>query len=113
MNFLDVQLVHAPHHVRILEREVHVVGEMHARDDGDLVAGDGQLLRQARRHEIGVGVQDHDALADGLLALEHLFRRELIGLARHPRPEWGHGVRQFVPSVFHDEPVAMTIFSAP
>ena len=28
----------------------------------------------------GVGIQDHDALADRLFALEHLFRRELIGL---------------------------------
>jgi len=37
------------HHVRILESEVHVIGEMHARYDGDVVSGDRQLFREARR----------------------------------------------------------------
>ena len=55
--------------------------------NGDLLGGANGLrppkiehLRQARAHEIRVGVQDHHALADLLLALEHLFRSELVGL---------------------------------
>jgi len=30
VHFLDVQFVHAPHHVRIFEGEVHVIGQVHA-----------------------------------------------------------------------------------
>ena len=43
-----VQLVQAAHHVRILEREVHVVGQVHTGHDRDLVTRHGQLLGQAR-----------------------------------------------------------------
>ena len=44
-------------------------------------AEDRQLFREARRHEVRVGIQDHDALADRLLARQHLFRRQLIFMA--------------------------------
>ena len=80
VQLLDVQLVQTAHHVRILEREVHVVRQMHPRDDRHLVPREGELLRQARRHEIGVGIQNHHPLADRLLALKHLLGGELIGL---------------------------------
>ncbi len=73
-----MQLMQATHHVRILEREVHVVGQMHTGNDGYFVAVIRQLLGQTWCHEVGIGVENHHTLADLLLAFEDLLGCQLV-----------------------------------
>ena len=78
---VDMQFVQAAVHVRRLEREVHVVAEADAVDHGHVVALAPQQFGQRRPHEVWLGVQDRDPLADRFRPVEDLLGRHMVRLA--------------------------------
>ena len=69
-------------HIRALEREVHIGGDVaEVGHDRDLLALHGELLGQRDAHVVAVVVDDHDAIAGHLLTVPHdLLGREDVRL---------------------------------
>src|SRR5690606_22831715 len=70
---LDIEFVEHALQVGALQGVVHVRTNAAHAGDGDLMPFTDELLSQAGGHEVGVVVDDHDPLANGLLAFEHLL----------------------------------------